>query len=236
MVWLDAAVVVGGLLVLTKVSDLLLRPRQQQRLQVLVETATLRLSYASVIGGARRLAGRHFGWLVARLVRLFPLHINKSTTAIGPMLQSRSGMTAELAGLVIVVIVAAEAVATVPAALALRWILHDGNGRRTALRFAALLIVLVLATQAAEYVLITDPRAGSRLLDRALGGVILVASAVASALFITAWVIVLALVAHVVLRVVEAVAWRVVEYQKGAWAAVVAIATAILGLVDLYLK
>lgn len=236
MFLLDAAVIVGGLLVLTKVSDLLLRPHQQRQLQTLVESATLRLSYSSVIGAARSLARSHFWRLVLLLMLLVPLQLYLIRSMVAALLQSRPGLTAEQAGQIVVLIFVGELIATIPAALVARWVLRDDSGRRTALRLGAFVIVLVLVTQAAEYLLLTDPQAASRTIGRVVAVFYYAVGSVGSTLFLAGWIIILALAAHLVLRLLEAVAWRVVEYQRGAWAAVVAIATAILGLVDLYLK
>ena len=236
MFLLDAAVIVGGLLVLTKVSDLLLRPHQQRRLQALVESATLRLSYSSVIGAARRLARSHFWRLVLLLMLVVPLQLYLTRSMVAALLQSRPGLTAEQAGQIVVLIFVGELIATIPAALVARWVLRDDSARRTALRLATLAVVLVIVTQGAEYVLLQDPQVASRTVGRVVGVLYYAVGSVGSTLFLAGLVLVLALAAHVVLRLIEAVAWRVVEYQRGAWAAVVAIATAVLGLVDLYLK
>lgn len=236
MLWLDVAVLVGGLLVLTKVADLLLRPRQQRRLQAFVESLTLALSYASMIALARRLARRRLWLLVVILVALVPLQVVVSIPLLQSLFASAPGMTAERAGLLFLVLVGVELLCTVPAAYALRWVLRDDSGRWTAIRYGALLLVVVLANVAADWIVRSDARASNRLLQRALGLIELVGGSLAATLTIAAWVFALALVAHVLLRMLEAFAWRVVEYQKGAWAAVVAIATALLGMLDLYLK
>jgi hypothetical protein len=52
MVVLDTAVLVGIMLVLTKVGDMILRPHQQALFQALVEAATLKLSYMGAISAA----------------------------------------------------------------------------------------------------------------------------------------------------------------------------------------
>jgi hypothetical protein len=98
------------------------------------------------------------------------------------------------------------------------------------------LLVVVVANVVADWMLRSDSRASNHLLRRALGLIELLGGSLAATLTIAVWVFALALLAHVLLRLLEAIAWRVVEYQKGAWAAVVAIATVILGMIDLYLK
>lgn len=236
MLFLDAAVLVGVLLILTKVGDLILRPHQQARLQALVEAATLSLSYASLIAAVRRLARRHVWRLVLVLMALVPVQLYFTWPMLGQQLASDPRATEEIVGLVVVMLFATQLAAAIPAAWALRWVLRDDSGRRTLMRFGLLVLALVAAEAAAEWMLAGDPWPLPDLLRRASGLFFLAAGCVVADLFIAAWLFAVALAAHLLLRLVEAVAWRVVEYQRGAWAAVVAIATALLAAVDLYLR
>jgi hypothetical protein len=118
---LDAAVLGGIMLVLTKVGDMILRPHQQARLQVLAEAATLRLSYMGVIAGARRLARDRFWCLVLILMLLVPVQLYLARPLLAQMFAADPRATPETVGLVIVMLFVAQCLATVPAAFALRW-------------------------------------------------------------------------------------------------------------------
>ena len=236
MFLLDAAVLLGVLLILTKVGDLVLRPHQQARVQALVEAATLKLSYMSTITVARRLA-RHRLWRLALLLAvLIPVQMYLVLPFVGAMLARDPRNTPEFVGLVVVVLFVSQCLATVPAALALQWVLRDDSGRRTALRYASLLALLVAVNAVATWIVTNDPTPQSGIGGRLSGLVMLAAGSITADLFIAAWVFAFALLGYVLLRTLEAVAWRVAEYQRGAWAAVVALATALLAAVDLYLK
>ena len=236
MMVLDTAVLVGIMLVLTKVGDMLLRPHQQARLQKLVEAATLRLSYMSVMAGARRMAHHRVWRLVGILVLLVPAQLYFVRPVLAEMFAADPRATPEIVGLVVVILFVAECVASVPAAFALRWVLRDDSGRKTGVRYGSLVMLLIAANAIAVWMVANDPIPDSGILRRISGAIMLAAGAVTADLFIAVWVFAFALAGHVLLRSIEALAWRVVEYQRGAWAAVVAIATAVLTVVDLYLK
>jgi hypothetical protein len=236
MWWLDAAVVVGVLLTATKVADLLLRPHQQRRLQSLFETATLSLSYTSAMAASRRLARARFWWLVLVLAIIVPFQMMVALPVLGDMLRRAPQMTNELAGLVVVMVFSATLVSTIPAAFVLRWIMRYESGTKTAIRFGAVSILLIAANVAAAAAVAADVRFEHRLVTQGVGALMLLTGAVTAAIHIAALLFAAVLLAHLVLRLVEALAWRVVEYQRGAMAAVVAIVTALLGVVDIYLK
>jgi hypothetical protein len=236
MFFLDAAVVVGILLILTKVTDLLLRPHQQARLQALVESAALKLSYASMIAAARRLARRRFWRLALLVAALVPLQMYLSIGMLQKMFRADPRTTPELVGLVVVLVFFVETLAAIPAAFAFKWVLRDDSSLRTAIRYGSLLMLLMVASLIGEWIVGNNIRWQNRVLNRMFGLIFMVGGSVVSALFIAAWIFALALLLHLLLRLLNAIVWRVVEYQRGAWAAVVAIATAVLGFVDLYLK
>lgn len=236
MVVLDTAVLVGVMLVLTKVGDMLLRPHQQARLQTLVEAATLKLSYMSVMESARRMT-RHHLWRVALILAfLVPAQLYFVRPVLAAMFEADPHATPEIVGLVVVILFVGECVASVPAAFALRWVLRDDSGRRTAVRYGTLVMLLIAANVVAGWVLAHDPTPDAGILRKISGVTMFAAGTVTADLFIAVWVFAFALAGHALLRAIEALAWRVAEYQRGAWAAVVAIATAVLTVVDLYLK
>jgi hypothetical protein len=164
------------------------------------------------------------------------LQIYLARPLLAQMFAGDPGATPEAVGLVVVMLFVAQCLATVPAALALRWVLRDESGPRTALRYGSLLLVLIAANGIALWILANDPTPETGILRRVSSFVMLAAGAITADLFIVAWVFAFALAGHALLRLLEAIAWRVVEYQRGAWAAAVAIATAILAAVDVYLK
>jgi hypothetical protein len=234
---LDAAVVAGVLLLLTKVGDLLLRPHQQRTLQTWLEAATLRLSYSSMIAMTRYLAMRRIWVIVIVLALLVPVQLSVVAPSVAVALQSTTGATLEQIQMVIGILLVALVIATIPAAFALRWVVREQSVRRTLLRFATLVIFLFVVTLTSGALMrLADMRLPNPLLSQMIGAVMLVSGTLFTALFIVAWLFAFALALHVLLRLIEAIAWRVVEYQRGAWAAVVALATAILGALDLYLK
>ena len=236
MAFLDATVIVGVLMLLTKAADVLLRPHQQRRLQAFLESVTLRLSYTSMIAGASELARRHPWRLVLLLALLAPLQLFILAPFVAFVMATTLGATQEqiqqfFGGFLFAIMIAA-----IPAAFVLRWVLRDASGWRIPVRYGSLLTALVMATIGSEWMVGHDITLGSRPLQIVLDVGMIVIGALFTALFIVAWVLAFALIAHVVLRLLEATAWRIVEYQRGAWAAVVAIATVLLGALDLYLK
>jgi hypothetical protein len=148
----------------------------------------------------------------------------------------RSGATPEMVGEVMLLLIGALLLSAYPSAVVLRWITRSRSGIGLAARFVLVIFGLYVANRIADFVLADQLRPGTRALARLVGLVEMVIGGIAAGVTIVAWLFALAVVAHLVLRLTEAIAWRVVEYQKGAWAGVVALATAVLGLVDLYLK
>jgi hypothetical protein len=232
---LDTAVVVGVLMVGTKLADLLLRPHQQQKLQRLLETATLALSYTSVLGALKRMADHHFWRLVLVVALMMPIPFVAGLPLLQAMFE-RSSATPEVVGRVILLVMVVLLLSSVPSALALRWIVRSRSGAGLAVRFGLGLLFLYAANRIADLVLADRIKMGARVLERLLGLVWLFLGSLAAGITMVAWLFVLAMIAHFVLRLIEALAWRVVEYQRGAWAAVIAVATTVLGLADLYLK
>jgi hypothetical protein len=237
MLVLDVAVVVGALLLLTKIGDLLLRPHQQRRLQTWFESATLRLSYSSMIAATRYVAMRRLWLIVLLLALLVPVQLSIAAPFVAAvLLQSVPGVTQERIAQAVGFIFITVLIATVPAAFALRWVVREQSGRKTAVRYVALLLCLIAATTVSGWLVAADVRLPSRLLMQFFDVMVIATGALFTALILVAWVFAFALMLHLLLRAIEAIAWRVVEYQRGAWAAVVAIATAVLGALDLYLK
>lgn len=232
---LHTAVIVGVLMVGTKLADLLLRPHQQQKLQRLLETATLALSYASVLAALKRTANHHLWRIVLMVALMMPIPF----VAGLPMMQAlfeRSSATPETIGKVVVLLFAVLLLSSIPSAFALRWIVRSRSGVGLAVRFGLVLLGLYIANRIADLVLADRVKVGGRTLERLFGLVWLVLGGLGAGITMVAWLFALAMIAHFVLRLIEALAWRVVEYQRGAWAAVIALATTVLGLVDLYLK
>jgi hypothetical protein len=119
--------------------------------------------------------------------------------------------TPELVGLVVVMLFAAQCLATIPAAFALRWILREDSGRKTAVRYGTLLILLIAANSVAFWILANDPIPDNGMLRRISGLIVLAASAFMADLFIAAWLFAFVLAVHELLRAAEGIAWRVAE-------------------------
>jgi hypothetical protein len=257
---LDAALALGVLINLVKAGDLVLRPNQQARVQAWIEDLTLRVEEIRPIGWLERLTRPHahvvlvlvgvFEFvLVLLLVTLVPAG---KTAALGPV-----GSNVFVMQLVAIVCSVPALVLTAkrygPPFVA--WLLGPAPVRGVTRRFLKTLVLGFLVLGLYEVILfglvfflwgdvpfdamelpIGEGGPGIWVLG---GGLLVVWPAFTWFWVITQvaglilWAIVGVRFFEMLLKWIRALCWRVVEYNKGAWAAVVLIITIMLGVAKL---
>jgi hypothetical protein len=236
--YVDVLFVVGILANLIKVSDMILRPYQQNRLQEKLEELTLWLDYT-------------------RPLKWFEKHI--SPTVLHALFLISGGIVIFVSFIVVSFIYLSEKVESIDTAIVLmfllscgtvfiavkwldppiiRWLFAGASRLSFAKRFLMLTLVSVGVTgvfavanpfDSFSYeafflvLLITAPIVTFVNVINYLGYILILTVAASTVL-------------EVVLRIIRGVAWRVVEYNKGAFAALVLVVTVALGVAELYLR
>ena len=231
--------IIGLLINLTKGADLMLRPYQQKWIQSKTETLALWLEYAYPLKWLGKLTTRKAHIVIAIIAvalyySIFFLWVIPSTSisiferiiihGIGFYALCRS------------------------AYLFVKWLLSDDNPVKFVHRFILVLIVLIgiiIGGLIVFYVWIGDETISFRIYELGIIKLIIlvVVLSLAIALMI-AWLIVgiifpliiLIYLVQTLILLSRAVVWRIVEYNKGVWAALTLLATIVLGSIELYLK
>jgi hypothetical protein len=251
---LDAAFLIALLTLLVKAGDFLLRPHQQQWVQSSFETATLWLDY-------RRPALWYTKIVNKTVVRLVGLIATVGIYALAFMIahQARSEGFVLYAnpiviGAILVVLLMSQRTAgrlgrVMHGVMAGEKDEHDGRAYGPHLFFlrsleaiAVLSIASVIVIGIAGAVLFGVQSMldhGFELGPESLVLISIVAFpfAIEAVTAVLIFVVVCSLTGliatcHVALIAVRAVCWRIVEYNKGAWAAILVIVTVILGVLD----
>jgi len=243
-VFWDSAFILGLLIQTTKLADLILRPKQQEWVRNICESATLRLEYLRPL--------TWFGEIQNHKVQNF---LVAQTAIIG------IAFDASLKHFPFELTILYFWFTCIPALFVLhtrglplvRWIYASGEFRSFIWRYFQFFLVgggvkifiAMLSAYLAELIpLNLDP--GNPLHVGALGIVMLFVFGPIAVLSICIWIILvmglLAIFGQLILFGLaalivpfRAIAWRVVEYNKGPWAALTLLATACVGAVDLYL-
>ena len=257
---LDVALVLGIFINLVKAGDLFLRPHQQARVQSFFEDLTLRVEDVRPIEWLGRLATPR-AHLV--LVLIGVVEFLSVMAAVAGIPDSRGNALAPLGSNAFVFQVASIICSIPALALTAKrhgpplvaWLLGpppiQGIVRRflktLALGFLALalyefilfgLVVLLWGWEPFDSLDLSFGRGGPGVLVIGVG-LLLVWPAFVWFWVITQvggliiWAVIWVRLLEVILKVVRALCWRIVEYNKGAWAAVVLIITGILGLAKL---
>jgi len=261
---LDLLFGVGVLINVLKLSDLLLRKHQRQRVQTLMDAMTLWLDYTRPVAWFRKLVDRNearpFIWVSVIVVLLFlglMLLGSPDIVLFGEFGPPDSVMVAT-AGLFVL--------GLVPVLIrwiglpVIRWIVAPGSFMQVLIRYVLSMLLLILSLGPAGPVIgvvlaipfgivlvvveaVVSSFTGAE--PRLDGGQIITAvllpfaAAVQSMLVAPGLVLLtwgLLFIVDVARRLVTGLAWRVVEYNQGAWAGLTALATAAVGIVDLYLR
>jgi hypothetical protein len=252
---LDAAFLIALLTLLVKAGDFLLRPHQQRCVQSKMETATLWLDY-------RRPALWYAKIVNKPVVRLVGLIATVGIYALAYMIAHQAGSEGFalyanpiVIGVILLPLLMAQRIAgrlgrVMHGVMAGEKDEHYGRAYGPKLFFlrsleaiAVLSIASVIVVGIAGAVLYGVQ---SLVLDRGfeLGPELLVLISIVAFPFaieaVTAtliFVVVCSLIGliatcHVALIAIRAVCWRIVEYNKGAWAAILVIVTVMLGVLD----
>ncbi|SRR6266705_5306995 len=240
----DALLIVGLILNFVKAGDLILRPHQLKWFQGRIEHLTLWLDLTKPLKALRTLTGEE-GRLALLVLGYVPAIFFFAATQA---LQERepigvSFITYLNFGILIVLIKSGLPIT--------RWLLGDGRLISFLKRFVVLtigelaaLVSLRLAALPMEY--LSDHSKEHFLLGTlfVLDILVLLALVLFDLVYSTIWLACfLTIVAssillsfEILLKFVRGIAWRIVEYNKGAFAAIILIVTAALGLIDFYLK
>jgi hypothetical protein len=256
------ASLVGILSNLVKGGDLILREHQKMRVQSFCETATLRLEELKPLRWFVHLTTPHANmWLlVIGGIEIAALYVYSL------IMMRREPSFGTLTGIEIVmqVIAIALSVASIPYIIrkigprTMRWLFGDGRIPIFIRRY----VKFVLSGYAIGFILLSIfflsvwLVSGSKSLVEAFvdepsfdqGGWVYVAGSLLVGPFLTffvivfqvgglvGWCILTFFLLEIALKLLRGFAWRVVEYSKGAFAALILLFTVLLGFVSLYLK
>lgn len=261
MIWLDTLLALGILVNIVKGGALLLRPQQRRKVQSLFERLHLRLDSQRPIKGLQRLASERG----QRRLMLVGIGEFLLVVGVDVSLDIWSGESATIGSFGVLLCSAAILLSVLSLPLVTRlggpklmgWLLGDLSFfaflRRFAVVFIAGITVLGIyqaTLRGAAYLMGTvDPFDTLELPLEKVGPATLVVGIgllVAFPPFVYFWMLtqiagaalsmcVLTRLGVLVLKVVRALAWRLAEYNKGAWAALVLGTTVVLGFLRLIL-
>lgn len=262
---LDPIVAIGILTNVIKLGDLILTPEQQKTVQRVSETITLWLDYTRPLNWLRRWVtaqnGRPFLWFTIGLVILSnTVQITSGTGPFGiivlPALPERFHTTAKALGLLITLVVVPLLVLRF-GLRAVHWLIAEGRLWRLFLRYLvgaivgsvavgilgailffwlSLLSVLSFFALGSDDLEFSDPQfsmALAFLVSLPVFETVVTILMVPGLAIVCMYVLVPLNVVFVVLR---GLAWRVVQYNKGAWAALLLVGTFVLAVWDIVLK
>jgi hypothetical protein len=256
---LDTLVIVGVFLSMLNLGEWLLRPHQKKAFEQNMESLTLTLHYTRPISWFSRLGERRFAlaWTIISALFFFFAGFNMLGGALIFLVETwRNTLAAQSRIIPVIVgnvtqdsvlwVVYAYFAITLPVILATFYLLgqrittYFSSSGRTALFIGRILGVYAATAAFAFTAMIGAIYFGRSLWYAFIGIPLLVVMpipivVVEIGLLMISLMLVLA-VFEFILKLLRAVCWRIVEYSKGAWAAVIAILTAALGIYKVFLS
>jgi hypothetical protein len=245
----EILLVIGVLVNLVKGADLLLRPHQQKWLQEKVETTTLWLTYLKPLRFYKTLSKRnsqiviaviasaYYGFLILQLA---VIHEAVVTSSIKFFVFPSPGN--KLFGdLFLKVVVLGFGIGTIQFAFpAIRWLLEGTRFQYFLLKFSLFVFLLLITFGIAIALNAIDSPILKQLILNALilctlfllVSLLLVLSAGVTVIIYS----ILLLLLEGLLILLRGIAWRIAEYNKGAFAAIIVIITITLGITEVYLR
>ena len=240
----DVLLIVGLILNFVKAGDLILRPHQLKWFQDKVEHMTLWLDFTKPLKALKTLTGDD-GRLALLVLGYVPaIFFFAVTQAIQPSEPKGISLFTYLNFGILILLIKKGLPIT-------RWLVGDGRITSFLKRFMLLsigqlvaLVCLVLSVRSTGY--LSDHSNEHFLLGALFVVDILVAVALVllnlaySTIWLACFLTIIAssflLMFELLLKFARGIAWRIVEYNKGAFAAIILIVTVALGLTDFYLK
>ena len=234
----DSLLIVGIFLNLVKAGDLILRPHQVRYFQDRFEHLTLWLDFTKPLKALKTLTGEEgrLGLLVLGYV---------PSIIVFALLQAYQPPN-ELGVTLITYLNFGMLILLIKSGLATTgWLFGDGRLRSFLKRFALASVVefAALGSLGLSVYVLSERSNGLLwlywLLFLVVVGLVLlnlVSSTIWLACFLTILASSILLVLELILKFVRGIAWRIVEHNKGAFAAVILITTIALGFVDLYFR
>lgn len=230
----DVLFVIGLIVNLLKGADLILRPHQQKWVQEKFESFTLWLTDTKPLQLYRNLSKQKVKTVIAILAStylvssliLMVYFFHYPQRADGDVFEDPLGVSLLIVGGLVAVTMIAYPIT--------QWLLKSTNFAFFLLRFLSLIVLLIGLR------FCTKPFLDSGNANAAVALLLYIAW-LSLAVVITAGVFVIAFSVILVLSesflvIVRGVAWRIAEYNKGAFAAIILIITIALGVAELYLK
>jgi hypothetical protein len=240
----DVLLIVGLILNFVKAGDLILRPHQLKWFQDRFEHMTLWLDFTKPLKALKTLTsddGRLALLVLGYVPAIFVLAATQAPQASEP--KGISLITYLNFGILIFLIKKGLPIT--------RWLFGDGRVTSFLKRFMLLsigqLVALVCLVLSVRLIVYLSDHSNEHFLLGALFVVdilVLLALALLNLVYSTIWLACfltivassILLIFEILLRFARGIAWRIVEYNKGAFAAIVLIVTVALGLIDFYLK